>query len=200
MVVIPAGEYLIGNDSGLPNARPAHRVTLGAFGIARHETTVAEYSEYVAAVAVPAPGPDTARLRGDIPIRYVAYNDAVNYCRWRHPDGGRLPTEQEWEAAARGVDGRHFPWGNEPIGGRANILTAGRDGPTPAGSFPGGSTAEGISDLIGNVWEWTSSPMVAYPGGMPLPDSMKTFRVIRGGAFNTLRAHCQRHPPATIPA
>jgi formylglycine-generating enzyme required for sulfatase activity len=121
----------------------------------------------------------------DLPVTRVGWNEATSYCAWRHQDGGRLPTEIEWEAAARGASGAQYPWGNSLVAGAANTAGAGRSSVEPVGSFPAGNTPTGISDLIGNVWEWTASPMRAYPGGAPVADSLGGYRVIRGGAFNT---------------
>lgn len=174
MVVIPAGDYRIGSDSGAVAARPAHTVSLAAFGIDRLEVTVGDYQRFIdsTGAAIPWSG---ANPDATIPVTGVHQTEAAAFCAWRHPNGGRLPTEQEWEAAARGLTG-------PPAG---NTRGAGAGAPVAAGSHPGAATPGGIRDLIGNVWEWTSSPMQSYPGGSALPDSMSKFRVIRGGAFNT---------------
>ncbi|HET9423850.1 MAG TPA: bifunctional serine/threonine-protein kinase/formylglycine-generating enzyme family protein [Gemmatimonadaceae bacterium] len=182
MVVIPAGNYIIGADRG--NAAPRHTVALGAFRIDRREVTVGEYNDFVTAGRAVAPWganmPDAS-----LPVTRVGWSEAMSYCAWRHPDGGRLPTEKEWEAAARGTSGTTYPWGNAAQAGLANLASAGRTSVAPVGSFTGSASPAGVEDLLGNVWEWTSSPMQAYPGGTKLPDSLSSYRVIRGGAFNT---------------
>jgi iron(II)-dependent oxidoreductase len=112
------------------------------------------------------------------------YPEAGSYCSWRHRDGGRLPTEEEWEAAARGKDARAFPWGQAAEMGKAVTASSQRSGPAPVG-YASGRTPEGVRDLIGNVWEWTSSRYAAYPGGKPMATGGETYYVVRGGAYNT---------------
>ena len=106
--------------------------------------------------------------------------------------------------AARGSGNRAFPWGNTFDASAANTASANRGRLTPVASHARGATPEGISDLIGNVWEWTSSTLEQYPGGPALADSMRQFKVIRGGAFNTPNAYATSWhrgwaPPATKP-
>ena len=182
MVHIAGGEYRIGSNSGPVNARPEHLETVKDFGLDIREVTVGEYAAFVRTGRVSAPWssmPDSL-----LPVTGVTYANAANYCAWRHSPNGRLPTEVEWEAAARGLSGREFPWGNSWDPSKANTQSAARKQPARVGSFPGGATPEGVHDLVGNVWEWTSTPMSGYPGH-PVPDSMKRYFVIRGGAFNT---------------
>jgi formylglycine-generating enzyme required for sulfatase activity len=183
MVAVPAGTYTVGRDDGRAWLRPAHQVTLRAFAIERTEVTVAAYREFVAATGAQTPWstpPDSL-----LPVSGVMWGEATAYCGWRYPGRGRLPREEEWEAAARGPGALPYPWGSAWEPGAANTQSAGRRGPVPVGSFPRGNTALGISDMIGNVWEWTSSRMEPYPGGRAAPRSEGT-RVIRGGGFNTL--------------
>ena len=182
MVAIPAGQYTIGG--GTSNARPAHSETVAAFRIDKLEVSVADYNEFVNAGRAVAPwtGP---MPDGRLPVVGVGWNDATSFCAWRHPDGGRLPSEIEWEAAARGPSGFTYPWGNETQPGFANVTPGGGNQLLAAGFFGFRRTPSGISDLIGNAWEWTSSPMRAYAGGPSLPDSLANYRVIRGGAYNT---------------
>ena len=185
MAVVPAGTYVIGNGTS-GNAAPRHTEPLPAFRIDKHEVTIGEYNEFVTAMHVAAPWGAVMPVT-NLPVTRVGWNDAGRYCAWRHPDGGRLPSEAEWEAAARGTQGLVYPWGNEAKAGAANIASAGMSAPAPVGSFIGGNTPSGISDLIGNVWEWTSSPMAPYPNGAAM-SGLGAYRVIRGGAFNTADA------------
>jgi formylglycine-generating enzyme required for sulfatase activity/tRNA A-37 threonylcarbamoyl transferase component Bud32 len=189
MVVIPAGSYRIGRDDGpYALARPAHTVQLAAFGIDRHEVTFPEYKRFVDAGRATAPWARyDASLYEGIPVTDVLWSEASNYCAWKHPDGGRLPTEEEWEAAARGMAGRLYPWGDTWDPAAANTGSAGRGGPRRVGSYPRGNSPEGVADLIGNVWEWTSSPLKPYGGGEAVPAQAGLY-VIRGGAYNSLDA------------
>jgi formylglycine-generating enzyme required for sulfatase activity/tRNA A-37 threonylcarbamoyl transferase component Bud32 len=184
LVTVPAGAYVIGSDAGSVESRPKHTTQIGAFQIERTEVTTEAYEKFVIATKAPAPWKG-ARPEGALPVTRVTWGDAANYCAWKYPSGGRLPTELEWEAAARGSAGRAYPYGDGVEAGATNTASAKRKGPVPVGSFPRGATPEGLQDMSGNVWEWTSSPMEAYPGGAGMPDSMRMFRVIRGGAFDT---------------
>ena len=158
---------------------PAHTVSLDAYGIESTEVTVANFNRYLQDRSLPAPWssiPDST-----LPVTGVLYAEAMNYCAWRHPPGGRLPREEEWEAAARGPGGRVYPWGNAWNPNAANAGSR-RAGPAPVGSYPEGRTPDGILDLIGNVWEWTASPYRSYRDTA----SASSLYVIRGGGFNAL--------------
>ena len=220
MVVIPSGAFWMGSPDGEGDAdeRPQTRVTLSAYCLDRTEVTVGAYQACVSSGSCP-PIPTTVdwagisdeqRTNGNSwcngsradrlthPVNCVNWTMATTYCGW---SGGRLPTEAEWEFAARGPEGRTFPWGeSEPgpgllnaAGGEstfANKLYQGSDGfpgTAPVGSFPAGASVYGALDLAGNVLEWTSSRYGAYPGGSvtnPGGPSSGEVRVIRGGAFN----------------
>ena len=183
LVAIPAGTYIVGSDAS-PQSRPRHTVSLPAYEIERTEVTTAAYDSFVVATKAPAPWKDV-RPDGSMPVTRVTWGDAANFCAWKYPAGGRLPTEFEWEAAARGVGGRAYAYGNAPDPAAANTASARRLGPVPVASFPRGATPEGLQDMSGNVWEWTGSAMRAYTGASPMPDSLNEYRVIRGGAFDT---------------
>jgi serine/threonine protein kinase len=183
MVAIPAGQYVIGRGSeGV--AAPQHTVSLPAFRIGKREVSVGEYNDFVTAGRAVAPW-NGSMPDPHMPVTRVTWGEARSYCAWKHPDGGRLPTEQEWEAAARGPSGSVYPWGNEPRAGAAYTADFKGKTPTHVGVLAAGATPTGILDMLGNVWEWTGSPMTAYPGGKQLADSLANFMVIRGGAFNT---------------
>lgn len=180
-VLIPGGTYLIGRDDGHPFSRPAHEVALDSFAIDTTEVTVASYLEFVDSTGMVAPWENVPDL--GLPVTRVTWSEAGAFCAWRYP-GGRLPTEEEWEAAARGPTGLRFPWGDTWRDSVANTASLDLGGPVGVGTFPEGRTALGVHDLVGNVWEWTTSRMVAYPGGGSAPENGSSYYVIRGGAYD----------------
>jgi len=187
MALIPGGTYIVGRDDGPAWARPAHQVVLPPFYLDKTEVTVGEYQRVLAASggqAVLGAAVDTAARDSLLPVTGVMWSQAMYFCGLMHGAGARLPTEEEWEAAARGSGARRFPWGGERMAGAANVQSARHGGVAAVGSFPLGNSPQGLSDLIGNAWEWTASPMKAYPGGTTPPRSADTY-VIRGGAYNT---------------
>jgi formylglycine-generating enzyme required for sulfatase activity len=186
---IPAGSGWMGCEPGQPacgaDAQPVHMVTLGVFALDVTEVTVEAYDACVAAGAC-LPAADLGDAPGSrTPVRGVTYDDAVAFCRWR--DNARLPTEAEWERAARGLDGRPFPWGDEAATCARATLSGCASAPTDVGSREGASPY-GAVDLIGNVSEWVAdyydaayyaaSPAVS-PGGPPPSGA----RVHRGGGY-----------------
>jgi formylglycine-generating enzyme required for sulfatase activity/predicted Ser/Thr protein kinase len=182
MVLVPGGRYTIGRDGGSPWSRPAHPVSLPAFYLDRTEATVGAYRRFVVATGTQPPW--SAQPDSSLPVTGVMWTEATSFCAWEYPGRGRLPTEDEWEAAARGAEAHRYPWGAVWVAGAANTQGARRARPAVVGSFPHGASALGILDLIGNVWEWTRSPAAAYPGGAAPPRSEGTY-IIRGGAYNT---------------
>jgi serine/threonine-protein kinase len=203
MVFIPGGTFQMGrNDvSQSPdeyNQFPAHAVTVKPFYMDRIEVTNAEYAEFVRATRHPAPKGEPASYwtpwNGDRPppgqerwpVRNVSVADAEAFAAWRSQRDGvtyRLPTEEEWEYAARGSDGRIFPWGRQWADGRANVDS---ELPKPVGSFPDGASAAGVLDLIGNVREWTSTRASLYPGnGEVFERSEQGWVVMRGGSYRS---------------
>lgn len=167
MALVPSGTFrLFGGDC--PRCLPARDVRLDSFYIDRTEVPVVAYARYVAAGNAPAPW--TVRPADSLPATGILWAEAAGYCRWRDPRA-RLPTEEEWEAAARGPRGELYPWGAVWESGRANADNV-RAGLTPVGAFPSGATAAGVLDLIGNAWEWTASPAQSQ-------------YIIRGGALNS---------------
>ena len=184
MVLIPAGSYMIGSDQGSDLARPAHAVSVAAFGIDLHEVTVGDYKAYVDSGRVGSPW-NGAPPPANFPVTGVKWSEASRYCELKHKNGGGLPTEEQWEAAARGSDARLYPWGTTMDAGLANIQSEHTNGPMAVGSYVRGNTPTGLQDMIGNVWEWTASSMAPYPGAPASVTAQPQYRVIRGGAFNT---------------
>jgi formylglycine-generating enzyme required for sulfatase activity len=187
-VEVPAGPFLMGagkdqdpqafdNERWSPSAGEG-TLDLPAFWMARTETTVAEFARFVQATGRPL---DSRALNAPPghPVTFVSWPDALAYCRWldatmRSAPGVpaaiadrlgagwrvRLPTEAQWEKAARGVDGRRYPWGADARRDRANFESS---GPAPVGQFACPECPHGLRDMSGNVWEWTSSPYQPYP-------------------------------------
>ena len=200
MALVPEGPFVMGTDAvalekkaralgitkpWVMDATPAHEVRLEAFYIQQHEVSNAAYLRFVEAEKFPVlphwpegrPAPEQMRL----PVVFVNWHEAQAYCRWI---GGRLPVEAEWEKAARGTDGRIYPWGNQFEPGRAN-LGGQFEGPLPVGSFPQGNSPYKVSDMIGNVWEWTDSWYRPYPRSQySTPDYKKTYRVVRSSSWS----------------
>lgn len=211
-VEVPAGPFTMGSDPLVdPQAfenerwsadRAQGTVELPAFLIGRYEVTVAQFRAFADAAGAAV---DAAALRGppDHPVASVSWPDALAYCRWleatlrewpgappplreRLAAGWRvtLPSEAQWEKAARGADGRIHPWGNVPRRDRANF--GGAEGTTPAGSFDCPECPLGLRDMSGNVWELTRSPYQPYPYDESDDDSdleSDALFVMRGGSF-----------------
>ena len=189
MVYAPGGEFLMGSDTGSETERPAHKVTAKPYFIDRYEVTCGDYEKFVEATGHPPPQgwtnghhPRDAERK---PVTGITWDDANAYANWA---GKRLPTEDEWEFAARGTDGRRFPWGNEWGSGVANAdATAhGHHHAANVGAHLKGPSPFGALDMAGNVWEWTASDLTAYPGGQ-LPAQPPGYKVIRGGSWTCTR-------------
>lgn len=180
MVFVPEGEFTMGDDSE-QYSRPSRKVKVKGFFIDVYEVTNEQYQRYIEATGARPPKGWSRKTfpkgKGRYPVTGVTWDDAVAFAKWR---GMRLPTEEEWEYAARGSDGRKFPWGDEWVDGNANTLSAGL---VEVGKFPGRSPF-GLFDMAGNAWEWTSSDAGAYPGGEAFATkSSREEKVIRGGRF-----------------
>ncbi len=217
MVLVPAGEFTMGMDADealkecrkylddckrkwFTNEEPVHQVYLDAFYIDKYEVTQGEYDKCVAAGKCEANEKYDGFTGSKQPVVGVAWEDAKTYCEWA---GKRLPTEAEWEKAARGTDGRMYPWGNEFDGTKANFcdkncendwaLKDQDDGyakTAPVGSYPEGASPYGALDMTGNVWEWTAD-WYDYdedyyrnsPAKNPKGPDTGTYRVLRGGGW-----------------
>ena len=215
MVYIPAGEFIMGSDPGEPYfwgaEAPKHTIYLEAFWIQRTEVTNRMYTECLADGACPSPEYSNSNTHpeyfndpayADYPVIYVTYMAAEAYCQWI---GARLPSEAEWEKAARGTDGRLYPWGNQELdSNRANFCDAGCPNPNedeiesvfddgyqdtaPVGSYPDGTSPYGALDMAGNVLEWVSDwYAVDYYGSSPYENpsgpNSGSRHPIRGGSW-----------------
>jgi formylglycine-generating enzyme required for sulfatase activity len=194
LVEIPGGVFQMGRNDSLPTEGPAHPVTVNPFSMDKNEVTNAEYAQFVHDTNHTPPsqwGSVRAPVGQELlPVSNVSYDDAVMFAEWRSKRDGvtyRLPTEEEWEYAARNGDKDNlYPWGNTWAPGRAATQEAGVGREQPVGSYPQGGNRWGVQDLIGNVWEWTSSKAALYPGSpLKLPDVQKGWIVARGGSFGS---------------
>ena len=192
MILIPAGPFRMGGM--------VHDVHVDAFYISKQEITNRHWKKFVDANPRWQKGRADSKLvesdylddwngnafpsdKADHPITYVSWFAAKVYCEWA---GGRLPTEAEWEKAARGTDGRVYPWGNDWDGGKCNVGS----GTKPVGSYASGASPFGVLDMAGNVWEWTSSIYKPYPykadDGREDANDTGSRRVYRGGGWDCI--------------
>lgn len=193
MALIPAGEFAMGSDRGQDDEQPVHRVSVKAFYLDTQEVTVARYAEFLVSQRPDLPfkwNEATSGSHENKPVVGVNWYDARDYCRWV---GRRLPTEAEWELAARGTEGRTYPWGDaHPTRSHANAgqtTWRGYDTVTNVGRFELGKTPDGVYDLAGNLWEWVADwydPTYYQfsPRENPSGPRSGPLRGLRGGAWN----------------
>lgn len=214
MVVIPAGEFVMGSDGGqaLEDERPMHRVWIDRFSMDLHEVATAQYAAFLAETNRPVPAQwnrvDLSQ-HSDRPVIGVDWSDADAYCRWK---GKRLPTEAEWEKSARGADGRLYPWGNElPNKELANYALGARFSYSqvlmPVQSHEQGKSSYGLHHMAGNVGEWVqdwyaTSYYEISPERNPQGPESGQFKVLRGGSWSDLPKYLLTYgrfklPPAT---
>lgn len=222
MVMIPAGEFLMGDDhSKAPSEKPAHKIYLDGFWAYKNDVTVAQYRRYCTITKRLMPAAPPWGWQDDHPIVDLSWEDARAYAIWAGGTVvGMLPTEAQWEKAARGTDGRMYPWGNTWDATKCN----GKDGKlnktAPVGSFPTGASPYGLLDMIGNVDQWCldwydvnyyATAPASNPGGpKDAPDkatnaNMDPSRVRRGGSYDSetkrlYNAHRNgMYPTGTLP-
>ena len=208
MVLIPAGDFLMGSkpSDGAVGIQvgvdelPQQRVYLKAFFIDKYEVTNVQYYEYVKSGRgyAPATWNDTQHPMGKLgrrwpigtpppgeehyPVTDTDWYDARAYCTWA---GKRLPAEAEWEKAARGTDGRRFPWGDDADPRKANTLESGVRWARAVGSYPDDVSPYGVYDMIGNVAEWVDDWYHPYPGSTLQRGAFGHYPVLRGGSWAT---------------
>ena len=198
MVYVPTGDFSMGFNDGGTDEKPAHMVSLDAYWIDRTEVTNGMYALCVQAGTCRPPKSLSSRTRSDYygnsqyadyPVIQVDWNSARTYCLWA---GRRLPTEAEWEKAARGTDGRGYPWGNTTATcSRANywdFFSACVGDTSAVGSYPSGASPYGALDMAGNVWEWVAdwygeTYYVNSPSSNPQGPVSGTYRILRGGSW-----------------
>ena len=190
-VFVPAGEFQMGtNEKNAQKNRPAHRVTLPAFWIDQTEVPNEAYALCVEAGACSNPGGAANPFFGKSkynrhPVVYVSWNAADAYCRWA---GRRLPTEAEWEKAARGTDGRIYPWGNDPPDERLANFDLNLGASLPVDRYPLGASPYGALNRAGNVREWVSDWFhefyyIVSPRETPLGPPSGDHKSLRGGSY-----------------
>jgi formylglycine-generating enzyme required for sulfatase activity len=194
MVLIPAGEFIRGSWTGDADERPVRRVYLDAYFFDKDQLTVGEYAKFLDATSHSVPSDWNIMSRAmhkNRPVVNVNWADAAAYCKWA---GKRQPTEAEWEKAARGTDGRTYPWGDEsPTKFHGNMkkeLWNSHMGLTPVGMFEEGKSPYGINDMAGNVWEWVSDwydedYYSTAPSRNPTGPATGISKVVRGGSWGS---------------
>jgi formylglycine-generating enzyme required for sulfatase activity len=194
---VSAGNFLMGSNNGRDDEKPQHTVDISYdYWVARFPVTNKQYDMYVKAKNIKHPIDKWQKNKND-PIAWVSWDDAMEYCQWLNillkaelPSKMmiRLPTEAEWEKAARGTDGREYPWGNTFDVTKCNSYEGGKIGATPVGMYsPQGDSTYGCTDMSGNILEWTHSKYKSYPynakDGREY-EQRDEARVLRGGAFH----------------
>jgi formylglycine-generating enzyme len=199
LVLIPAGEFTMGHNSSY-DTLPVRQMSLPAFSIDKYEVTNKRYKRFIDATSYKVPwshdpGAATEKPylwdwqrrmypegKGDDPVVLVSWDDAKAFCTWA---GKRLPTEAEWEKAARGPKGKPYPWGNDWTNGKANTSESSLKQTSPAGAFKEDVSEYGVYDLAGNVSEWVEDWFAPYPGN-PMTSYVERnkYRVLRGGSWD----------------
>jgi formylglycine-generating enzyme required for sulfatase activity len=184
MVHVPGGTFEMGRNGGDEAERPVHKVTVKPFLMDRTEVTNEAYLRFIEATSRPAPaGWVEGRFPAGaerLPVVNVTWEDANAFAKWA---GKRLPTETEWEFAARGTDGRLYPWGPKWESANANAGNGVEGRLVEVGRFESGASPYGVLDLCGNAWEWTASKLLRYSNRTEIAPGI----VVRGGAFNANR-------------
>jgi len=198
MALIPEGEFVMGSNERWDDEAPEHISSTKAFYMDLNEVTNSDYKKFVVATqqVTPYHWPEgnIPKKKEQHPVVYVSWFDASNYCKWA---GKRLPTEHEWEKAARGQDGLIYPWGNQWALDKSNHPYKNSTGTEPIGSYPEGQSPYGLNDMSGNVWEWVDSYYLPHPGNpVTRAEYGKDKRVLKGGSwFDCLSYGCGLSAP-----
>ncbi len=186
MVYVPAGEFLMGSPAGPGDRdeRPQHRVFLEAYWMDRMLVTVGDYRTFCRETGRSLPLEPKWGWHEDHPVVNVTWEDAAAYAKWA---GRRLPTEAEWEKAARGTDGREYPWGNQWDPRKCSNGINSRS-TQPVGKYPAGASPYGALDMAGNVWQWCADWYDEdyyrfAPARNPTGPASGQHRVLRGGSW-----------------
>jgi sulfatase modifying factor 1 len=208
LVEIPAGEFTMGSTQAevntllasnssyqrdwFANEIPQHKVYLSAYYIGKTPVTVGQYKQFCVATRRAMPREPSWGWKEDNPVVFVSWTDAVAYCEWLSKETGytvTLPTEAQWEKAARGRDGRQYPWGAAWDESKcANCVGSRPAGTMPVGSYPSGASIYGVLDMAGNVWQWCSdwydeNYYKTSPDRNPTGPDNRQYRVLRGGSW-----------------
>lgn len=185
MITIPVGTFTMGSNYGDTEEKPVHKVYLDAYDIGKYEVTVAQYRKFCEATGRQMPEAPSWDWKDTHPIVNVTWDDANEYCKWA---GGRLPTEAEWERAARGTNARIYPWGNKWDANKCANGWLGLTSTKPVGSYPAGASPYGCLDMAGNAWEYCSDwygedYYKMSPAKNPKGPLGGEYHVMRGGCF-----------------
>jgi formylglycine-generating enzyme required for sulfatase activity len=196
MIYIPAGKFTMGSNDN-DDEKPIHTVYLDAYYMDKYEVTVGQFREFCNATGKSMPDQPDWNQGDNYPVVNVSWDDASAYASWA---GKRLPTEAEWEKAARGTDGRKYPWGNAWDASKCNNGESnspdGYEKTAPIGSFPQGASPYGVMDMAGNVWEWCQDwyGKDYYQNSSnrkPTGPSSGSNRVLRGGSWYNAQLICR---------
>ncbi len=186
MVYVSGGEFMMGNEKGDEYEKPVHKMTVKSFYIDIYEVTCADYKKFIEATNHKQPrnwkNPNIPAGWEKKPVTGVSWDDANAYAKWAEK---RLPTEAEWELAARGTDGRIYPWGNDWKENMANANGASKE-MKDVGSYQGQSPF-GAFDMVGNAWEWTADDAKYYKDGKSILTATPSQKIIRGGFYENTK-------------
>jgi formylglycine-generating enzyme required for sulfatase activity len=196
LVLIPAGEFTMGHKDSY-DTLPVRRMNLPAFYIDKYEVTNKRYKRFIDATGYKVPWSQEPAVaayawdwqkrmypegKGDDPVVLINWEDARAFCAWA---GKSLPSEAQWEKAARGANGKSYPWGNGWEAAKANTSESGLKQTAPAGSFKADVSEYGVNDLAGNVSEWVEEWFAPYPGNpMTSYEERNKYKILRGGSWD----------------